>query len=194
MPKVYIKTLGCKVNTYDTRAIENQFISKGYAIVDQPHLSDVNVINSCSVTNAAEKEARYLLRRYHRENPGALRVITGCYAQTQSARLATLEEVDCVVPNEVKSELIAFVSKALNQSHEERQLSGKLPEGINQVKDNRQGHFKSSAVFFDKAKSDSRTRSFLKIQDGCNGFCSYCLIPYARGLAQVSIRSKLSTR
>lgn len=184
--KVFIQTLGCKVNTFDSHALENQFITAGYTIVDSPESSDINVINSCSVTAKAEKDARYLLRRFQRENPDALRVITGCYAQTDSAKIAALDEVDCIVPNEAKAQLVPFVKY---KSEHPEDKSSKLPEGIKSVNDNKQGHFKSSLAFFDKSKS-RRTRAFVKIQDGCNGFCTYCLIPYARG-ASTSVAPNL---
>lgn len=173
--KVYIKTLGCKVNTYDSKALENQFIKKGYQVVKDPKLASLQVINSCSVTYSAERETRYILRRYKRQNPKSRRVVTGCYAQIDSENLMKLDEVDLVVPNEMKTSLVDIVAgkdwTALNQ---------KFPDNLKPVRNNRQSHFKSTLTLFDRAFSD-RTRAFLKIQDGCNGFCSYCQIPYARG-------------
>ena len=183
MKSVFVKTLGCKVNTFDSHALENQFRDEGYLLVSRPEDADVTVINSCSVTAAAEREARYLLRRYRRENPQAYQVITGCYAQIESEGLRHMDEVDFVVPNEAKERLVPLVSErlaspgALAKGGEGR---SKLPEGVQPVKQNRQTHFKSSLTFFDSPRSE-RTRVFLKIQDGCNGFCSYCQIPWSRG-------------
>lgn len=102
MPTLYIKTLGCKVNTYDTHALENQFKALGYDIVESPDLATVSVLNTCSVTENADKEARYLLRRFRRENPDTVVVATGCYAQTDSQRLVDMDEVDLVFPNQTK--------------------------------------------------------------------------------------------
>lgn len=186
MPKLYIKTLGCKVNTYDTHALENQFKALGYDTVDKPELADVSVLNTCSVTENADKEARYLLRRFKRENPEAIVVATGCYAQTDSQRLIEMDEVDLVFPNQTK-DIVAEATHAFvqRQSQGERIVNEpkqKLPSDIKAVSGNRQGHFKSALTMLDG--DQSQTRAFLKIQDGCNGFCSYCLIPYARGASR----------
>ncbi len=173
MPSVYVKTMGCKVNTFDAHVIENQFKKRGYDLQTEPNLPDITVVNTCSVTASADREARYLARRLRRENPKTLLVFTGCYAQTDSARLAAMEEIDMVIPNQVKDSLVQMVEAGLG-------ASSKLPEGIAPVVENRQTHFKSSLTLFDHSDS-VQTRAFVKIQDGCNGFCSYCLIPYARG-------------
>ncbi len=176
--RVYVKTLGCKVNTFDGHAIANQFKAQGYTLVDQPEGADITVLNTCSVTAAADKEARYLIRRYRRENPDTKMVVTGCYAQTDSARLASMKEVDFVVPNQAKEKLFDFV-----KSNGDNSAENKMPVDIKPVSENRQSHFKSSLTLFDDASS-TQTRAFVKIQDGCNGFCAYCLIPYARGASR----------
>ncbi|MFK7823137.1 MAG: tRNA (N(6)-L-threonylcarbamoyladenosine(37)-C(2))-methylthiotransferase MtaB [Oligoflexales bacterium] len=179
MKSVYVKTLGCKVNTFDSHALENQFKKSGYKLVNHAVQADITVINTCSVTSAAEKEARYLLRRYKRENPDSFRVVTGCYAQIDSATIAKMGEVDFVVPNEAKERLVPLVEERLDSQED----LAKFPKDLKQVKNNRQSHFKSSLTLFDSPKTE-RTRAFLKIQDGCNGFCSYCQIPYARGASR----------
>ncbi len=176
--KVFIKTLGCKVNNFDSRVLENQFRAKGYEIIANPEDADIQVINSCSVTSNAEREARYLLRRYKRENPKGVRVITGCYAQIHSAQLKELDAVDFIVPNEVKSDLLSLLENKL-----ETPTESKLPSDIKAVANNRQSQFKTSVVVFDEAVSD-QTRAYLKVQDGCDGFCAYCQIPYARGASR----------
>lgn len=175
MRNVYVKTLGCKVNTFDSHALVSQFADRGYNLVDDAKAADITVINSCSVTANAEKDARYLLRRYRRENPGSKLVITGCYAQTDSARLVEMPEVDFVVPNATKHQLVDLVDDLFVATP-----ANKIPVDNKPVRDNKQSHFKSSITLFDKAMSD-QTRAFVKIQDGCNNFCAYCLIPYARG-------------
>jgi threonylcarbamoyladenosine tRNA methylthiotransferase MtaB len=182
MPSVYVKTLGCKVNTFDGNVLENQFLDHGYDRSGDGQAADVTVINTCSVTANADKEARYLARRIRRDNPDTLIVFTGCYAQTDSAALAAMDEIDLVVPNEVKDQLYKFVSQGI-EARGRGQVLAKMPEGVSEVSENRQSHFKSSVTLFDRADS-SQTRAFVKIQDGCNGFCTYCLIPYARGASR----------
>jgi threonylcarbamoyladenosine tRNA methylthiotransferase MtaB len=176
MTSVYVKTMGCKVNTYDSHALENQFEASGYQLADTAEKASITVVNTCSVTANADREARYLARKIRRENPDTVLVFTGCYAQTDSAKLVEMDEVDFVVPNEAKEELVDLIMAG---AHEK----AKLPESIKAVKENRQTHFKSALTLFDKASS-KRTRAFLKIQDGCNNFCAYCLIPYARGVSR----------
>ncbi len=180
--KIYVKTLGCKVNTFDSHAIENQFKAIGYELVDDPSEATISVVNTCSVTHNADKEARYLARRFRRDNSGSFVVMTGCYAQTDSARLLEMDEIDVVVPNEAKDQLVSFVQGQLRARREGRPVL-KMPEGIKTVSENKQSHFKSSLTLFDRADS-TQTRAFVKIQDGCNGFCAYCLIPYARGASR----------
>ena len=170
---VRVITLGCKVNTFDSQAIAHQFESKGFVLTETD--AAVTVVNSCSVTANADKEARYLARRIKRENPSTKLVFTGCYAQTDSQRLIEMTEVDLVIPNEIKEQLVDIV--IIDNT------VGKMPAQVNAVDQNRQGHFKTSATLFDQASS-TRTRAYLKIQDGCNGFCTYCLIPYARGASR----------
>lgn len=178
MKKVFIKTLGCKVNSFDSQALETQFKNKGYQLASSATEADITVINTCSVTAEAEKEARYLARRYKRENPSATRVLTGCYAQIDSAKIRTLEEVDFVVPNEVKSHLVEWISADTSKHFE-----NKFPTGLKAVESNKQGHFKTDLTLFDTPHAD-QTRTYIKVQDGCNGFCSYCQIPYARGASR----------
>lgn len=139
--------------------------------------ADITIINTCSVTAAADREARYLIRRFRRENPGTKLIVTGCYAQTDSARIAAMPEVDFVVPNEVKDDLVSLIDLAKTNE------GSKLPASVKPVSENRQSHFKSALTLFDNPES-TQTRAFLKIQDGCNGFCAYCLIPYARGASR----------
>ncbi len=182
MEKIYIKTLGCKVNTFDSHAIENQFKALGWDLVDSPEEAAISLVNTCSVTANADKEARYLARRFRRESPDSLVVMTGCYAQTDSARLAEMSEVDVIVPNETREQIVPFVLSQLDAKRRGTAIQ-RMPDGLKAVSENKQSHFKSSLTFFDHADS-TQTRAFVKIQDGCNGFCSYCLIPYARGASR----------
>ncbi|NRA66373.1 MAG: tRNA (N(6)-L-threonylcarbamoyladenosine(37)-C(2))-methylthiotransferase MtaB [Pseudobacteriovorax sp.] len=183
MKRVHVKTLGCKVNSYDSDDLETQFLKKGFTIESDPKKADVSVLNTCSVTANADKEARYYLRRFRRDNPEALVVATGCYAQTDSARLADMNDVDLVFPNEVKDRVVEVAHEQLiNKQQGEPLTVSKIPKDVKPVAENRQGHFKSSLKL--NPTDSSKTRAFLKIQDGCNGFCSYCLIPYARGASR----------
>jgi threonylcarbamoyladenosine tRNA methylthiotransferase MtaB len=172
------------VNTFDSHALANQFQSRGFALTAAPDGADVTVVNTCSVTANADREARYLARRLRRDNPETLLVFTGCYAQTDSAALVAMDEVDFVVPNEVKERLVTIVQDGLAQRAAGAPPAAKLPADVAPVRDNRQSHFKSALTFFDRAGSPAQTRTFLKIQDGCDNFCSYCLIPYARGASR----------
>jgi threonylcarbamoyladenosine tRNA methylthiotransferase MtaB len=177
--KVYIKTLGCKVNSFDAQALETRFEKNGYHMAASPKEADITVINTCSVTETATKEARYLLRRFRRENPASLQVVTGCYAQIDSARLSQMAEVDMVIPNESKDRLVEF----LDGSDQKIDPTTKMPQGLTPVVDNKQVHFKTASVLFDQP-AKTQTRTFFKVQDGCNGFCTYCQIPYARGASR----------
>ena len=176
--RVFIKTLGCKVNAFDAQVLHKQFVDQGFEVLDHPTHADVTVINTCSVTQQAEKEALYLLRRYQRENPAALRVVTGCYAQIASDALSQRTEVDCVIPNEQKSLVVPQVMARLAA-----RARGEAPAAKNVATTPTHQQFKSSLVFFDRPQA-TQTRAFVKVQDGCNGFCSYCQIPYARGASR----------
>lgn len=182
--QVYLKNFGCKVNLADTQHLAYEFEHSGYQLTGEPAEAHVIVMNSCSVTHKAEQDARYHLRKYHRLNPTALKVITGCYAQIDSYRLAKLPEVDYIIPNQNKSQLVAFIqtcaAKPPASSTLRTPAEGKIIPGSTLVNNNRQGHFKSSLNYFGQ-QSSTQTRAFLKIQDGCNDFCSYCQIPRARG-------------
>jgi threonylcarbamoyladenosine tRNA methylthiotransferase MtaB len=170
------------VNTFDGNVLENQFLDHGYSRSHETAKADVTVVNTCSVTANADREARYLARRIRRENPETVIVFTGCYAQTDSAALAAMDEIDFVVPNEVKDQLFNIVERGIS-ARSRGETTPKMPDGISTVSENKQMHFKSSVTLFDRADS-TQTRAFVKIQDGCNGFCSYCLIPYARGASR----------
>ena len=167
--RVHVKTLGCKVNSYDSDDLETQFLKKGFTIESDPKKADVSVLNTCSVTANADKEARYYLRRFRRDNPEALVVATGCYAQTDSARLADMNDVDLVFPNEVKDRVVEVAHEQLiNKQQGEPLTVSKIPKDVKPVAENRQGHFKSSLKL--NPTDSSKTRAFLKIQDGCNRF------------------------
>lgn len=179
MPSIFVKTLGCKVNAFDSHVLAYQFQQRGFVVDTQAERASVIVINSCSVTANADKEALYYARRFRRQNGQALLVITGCYAQTNSSYLSSYPEIDFVVPNDHKPQLVELVCQRL-------MIDGpKLPTTAVAVSDNRQTHFKLAQTLSDHI-DNSAVRKYVKVQDGCNGFCSYCIIPYARG-ASISV-------
>ena len=184
MKKLYVHTFGCKVNNFDAQAIIGEFTSNtnDYVLVEDMSLADMCIVNTCSVTLAAEKDARYLARKIKRINPSAFVVFTGCYAQINSMSLSEMNEIDFVVPNELKHDILNLV---------ESRISGSIPS-IKLVKDNKQDHFKSSLILFSNPYI-SKSRVPIKIQDGCNGFCAYCVIPYARGASRSVEANKVLT-
>ena len=166
--KVAFHTLGCKVNYYEIEAVWGLFEQEGYDRVDFKSLADVYVINSCTVTNGGDKKSRQIIRRAIRQNPEAVVCVMGCMAQTQAKEVAAIPGVDIVIGTTGRSEIIGLV----NRYEQER-----LP--INTVLDNifKEKKFETLKV----NRFDNRKRAALKIQDGCNKFCSFCIIPWARG-------------
>ncbi|MBD7967576.1 tRNA (N(6)-L-threonylcarbamoyladenosine(37)-C(2))-methylthiotransferase MtaB [Paenibacillus gallinarum] len=171
MPSVAFYTLGCKVNFYDTEAIWQQFKDAGYEQVDfDSQTADVYLINTCTVTNTGDKKSRQIIRRAVRRNPNAIIAVTGCYAQTSPAEIMDIPGVDLVVGNQDRDKIIPYV----NQIKQTR-------EPVNAVR-----NIMKTRVFEEMDVPDfaDRTRAFLKIQDGCNNFCTFCIIPWARGLSR----------
>ena len=185
MTRVYVKTLGCKVNKYDGDAIIQQCRNSGFEIAKSENDADLTIFNSCSVTENASKELRYLARKLRRTNPNSKIAVTGCYAQIDSQTLTEQDSIDFVIPNSSKDRIINLLSDT------EANFTNKLPNEETAVKANRQSHFKTAHTLFENA-DPSTSRAFLKIQDGCNGFCAYCQIPYARGASRsVSVEKVL---
>lgn len=170
MPTVAFHTLGCKVNFYETEAIWQLFKNHGYRQVDFDQEADVYVINTCTVTNTGDKKSRQVIRRAIRKNPNAIVAVTGCYAQTSPAKVMEIPGVDIVIGTQGREKLIDYI--------EEVKIS-RLP--INAV-DNimKQKEFEELSV----PSFAEKTRAFLKIQEGCNNFCTFCIIPWARGLSR----------
>lgn len=173
--KLAVTTLGCKVNQYDTDAVVSQFVDAGYTIVDFRETADVYLINTCTVTNLGDRKSRQMIRRAHRNNPDAKVVVMGCLAQTTPEEVAHLEGVSLVVGTDKRNRIV----KELEELERGEQKS--LVEDIFQVTD-----FEDLPII----GSSGRTRAALKIQDGCNQFCSYCRVPFARGRSRS--RSKAS--
>lgn len=182
--KVAFHTLGCKVNHYETEAIKEAFVSRGAEIVGEEDPADVYVINTCTVTNIADRKSRQFIRRARKTNPDAIIVVTGCYAQVAADDVAAMPEVDLVMGNNRKSEICGLVmEKFMAKSSAEAPAEGP---------DADRGHAEVRVIprdeltFYEdlgkiKSASDEMSRAYIKIQDGCDRFCSYCLIPYARG-------------
>lgn len=165
--KVGFSTLGCRVNQYESEAMAEKFINEGYEIVDFNGFADVYVINTCSVTNMGDKKSRQFISKARRENPDAIIAVVGCYSQIASTEVSGIEGVDVVLGTRNKGDIIYYINKAKD-------------EGTQQVK---VGAVLKNKVFEDLTIDDyqDKTRAFLKIQDGCNRFCTYCIIPYTRG-------------
>ncbi|MEG0772389.1 tRNA (N(6)-L-threonylcarbamoyladenosine(37)-C(2))-methylthiotransferase MtaB [Clostridium sp.] len=165
--KVAFSTLGCRVNVYESEAMTEKFIKDGYEVVSYDEFSDVYVINTCTVTNMGDKKSRQMISRAKRKNPEAIVAVVGCYSQIASDEISQIEGVDVVLGSRNKGDIVYWV----NRAREER----KQVVEVNDVLKNNQFEELSIEDYQDK------TRAFLKIQDGCNRFCSYCLIPFARG-------------
>ena len=164
--KLAIATLGCKVNQYDTDAVMTQFLEAGYSIVDFDDQADVYIINTCTVTNVGDRKSRQMIRRAHRNNPDAKVVVMGCLAQTSPEEVGEIEGVNLVVGTDQRGRILELI-EALDVTE-----SASIVDDIFAVHD-----------FEELPISDfgGRTRAVFKIQDGCNQFCSYCRVPYARG-------------
>ena len=156
------------MNRFDTDFIRSQFITAGYREVPFGQKADIYVINTCTVTKGADRDSRKYIYKAKRLNPGAVVVATGCYAQVNPAELEKLKEVDLVVGNTHKGEILKLVEEYLERKHPGKVFVGNIF---------REGEVKN----FDPVVSFEKTRPFLKIQEGCNSFCTFCVIPFARG-------------
>ncbi|ABN51391.1 MAG TPA: tRNA (N(6)-L-threonylcarbamoyladenosine(37)-C(2))-methylthiotransferase MtaB [Hungateiclostridium thermocellum] len=167
MKRAAFYTLGCKVNQYETEAISEMFEKAGYKIVDFEDEADVYVINTCTVTNLSDRKSRQMIRRAKRNNENSIVIVIGCYAQTAPEEVSKIEGVNLVVGTKDRSRILEYL-KELETSGGRRNYVGDIMKtrefeelGVNVYKE--------------------RTRAFIKIQEGCNQFCTYCIIPYARG-------------
>jgi len=165
--KVAFATLGCRVNQYESEAMVEKFLREGYEVAEFHDFSDVYVINTCTVTNMGDKKSRQMIGRARRLNEKAIIAVVGCYAQIAPDEVASIEGVDVVLGSRNKGDIVYWVNRAREESKQVVEVSDVL----------------KNKVFEDLNISEyqDRTRAFVKIQDGCNRFCSYCLIPYARG-------------
>lgn len=167
MKKAALHNLGCKVNAYETEAMQHLLEEAGYEIVPFTQKADVYVINTCSVTNMADRKSRQMLHKAKKNNPDSIVVAAGCYAQTSEKEVLNDLSVDIVIGNDRKHDLVRLL--------EEYSLDS-VNDTVDDIND---GKHDFEELFIDQTKE--HTRAFIKVQDGCNQFCSYCIIPYARG-------------
>ena len=177
MKKVAFYTLGCKVNQYETNAMIEQFIKSNYEIVDFEDVADIYVINTCTVTNMSDRKSRQVIRRVKQLNSNAILVVTGCYAQVASEELEKIEEIDLIIGNTEKKDILNIIEKYIGASSARLQSDEQIINKINLTDINKQKEF----VDFGTTTYTEKTRAVIKVQDGCNNFCSYCVIPYAKG-------------
>ncbi|MBQ9015442.1 MAG: tRNA (N(6)-L-threonylcarbamoyladenosine(37)-C(2))-methylthiotransferase MtaB [Firmicutes bacterium] len=183
--KIAFHTLGCKVNQYESEAMAKLFREKGHEIVGEREFADVYVINTCTVTAVADKKSRQYIRRMKKVNPDSIIAVTGCYAQIDPEAVSAIEGVDIVTGTNEKSTLPEYVEQFAG-SREDRAKAGAAAreEDFTVIRD-----WKDLDTYEDTGivtSAENRTRAYIKIQEGCNRFCSYCVIPYARG----NIRSR----
>ena len=168
MKKAALHNLGCKVNAYETEAMQQLLEENGYEIVPFKEGADVYVINTCTVTNMADRKSRQMLHRAKKMNPDAVVVAAGCYVQAKEAAGEIDESIDIVIGNNKKKDLIQI----LDAFYEEKQGASKAVIDINHTHEYEEMHLNKTA---------EHTRAYIKVQDGCNQFCTYCIIPFARG-------------
>ena len=165
--KVALHNLGCKVNSYELEAMQQLLEQAGYEIVPFEPGADVYVINTCTVTNIADRKSRQMLHKAKKMNPDAVVVATGCYVQTDEGKLETDEAVDLVLGNNQKKNIV----EVLAEFEKEHQRQAHIIK-INQTKEYEE---------LEISRTAEHVRAYIKVQDGCNQFCTYCIIPYARG-------------
>lgn len=163
MKTVAFCTLGCKVNQYETNAMMQKMIEAGYEVVDFETKADIYIINTCTVTNMADKKSRQMLRRVKEINPEAILVAVGCYAQVAKEKLEQIPEIDLILGINEKNDIVKYVEQASKNTY--------VSDVLHQTE----------FLDFGDVTYTEKTRAVIKVQDGCNQFCSYCIIPYARG-------------
>lgn len=165
--KIASYALGCKVNQYESEAIAELFAEKGYDVVSIEDKADVYIINTCTVTNFGDKKSRQLIRKVKRQNPDAIVAVVGCYAQTAPQEISAVEGVNLVIGTKDKSQIVQMVEEYHKEMGVRNYVTDIMHERV----------FEPLEI----KRLQNRTRAYLKIQDGCSQFCSYCIIPYARG-------------
>ena len=177
MRRVFFQTLGCKVNQYETEAMQQLFTAAGYELAEEISAAEVVVVNTCTVTAVSSQKSRQMIRRAAGANKNCVLAVVGCYAQSEPAEISKIDGVDVIIGTKDRTRIVELVEAALNNRGEK----------IFQV-----GTVEDIRAFEELPHSPHRTRAFLKIEDGCNNFCAYCIIPHVRG--RVRSRSLKSIR
>ena len=165
--KVAFITLGCKVNQYESNAMAQNFIENGYEIVDVDNNPNIIIVNTCTVTNIADRKSRQLLRKVKDENKNSTVVACGCYVQIAKGKVDEIPEIDISIGNQEKKDIVKIVEEYIDNREKYKDI----------IDVNKEKNF----LEFGAITYSEKTRATIKIQDGCNNFCTYCLIPYARG-------------
>lgn len=197
--KIAFYTLGCKVNQYETQGLKEQFQKLGYEIAGEQDYADVYVINTCTVTGLSDRKSRQYIRRTKRMNPDSITAVVGCYAQVSPGEVSAIEGVDIVAGTNEKSRLPEFVEECRKRREQERSgqdsAEARAEEAVGPA--GPECHVRAYEELGTYVETgtitnmESRTRAFIKIQEGCNRFCSYCIIPYARGTLRSRSREEI---
>lgn len=179
MKKAALHNLGCKVNAYETEAMQELLEQSGYEIVPFEEGADVYIVNTCTVTNMADRKSRQILHRARKMNPDAVVVAAGCYVQAKAENID--DSIDIVIGNNKKQDLIQILDEYWRKKAEDRQVSREILD-IGHTAEYESLHL---------SKTAEHTRAYIKVQDGCNQFCSYCIIPYARGRVRSRAREEV---
>ncbi|MBQ7141004.1 MAG: tRNA (N(6)-L-threonylcarbamoyladenosine(37)-C(2))-methylthiotransferase MtaB [Bacilli bacterium] len=169
--KFAIYTLGCKVNTYESEFMTHLFKSKGYKQVDYKDKADIYIINTCTVTNTSDNKSKKIINHTRELNPNSIIIVCGCFTQYMKGDISNKDKVDIIIGNKDKSKIVDLLEDYLKEKNK-----------VTKIYDLKKQNFEDMEI----KKFESHTRAFVKIQDGCNNFCSYCIIPYVRG----NVRSK----
>lgn len=175
MRKIAFYTLGCKVNQADTASMEGIFRASGYEVVPFGEPADVYLVNTCVVTNTGQRKSRQIINRAVRHNPLSLVVVTGCYPQTAPEEVRAIEGVDVIIGNQERGRIVELVEEALE--HKRTEILDNVQQMTVDTK------FEELGV----GTETDKTRAFLKIQEGCNQYCTYCIIPFARGRCAAAV-------
>ena len=167
MERVALHNLGCKVNAYETEAMQQRLEEAGYCIVPFGEEADIYIVNTCTVTNIADRKSRQMLHRAKKQNPQAIVVAVGCYVQASKEECEADAAIDLIVGNNKKKDIVRII--------EDFKRERKIMETVIAINDTKE--YEDMPI----ARLENHTRAILKIQDGCNQFCTYCMIPYVRG-------------
>ncbi|HVI39423.1 MAG TPA: MiaB/RimO family radical SAM methylthiotransferase, partial [Anaerovoracaceae bacterium] len=176
--KIAFHTLGCKVNQYETQALKEKFLQRGYELVGEDDFADVYVINTCTVTGLSDRKSRQFIRRVKKINPDSITAVIGCYAQVNPDEAKNIEGVNIVAGTNEKNKLPDYIEEYAKTKGVDCHIKelGQLTE------------YEETGII---TSMDSRTRAFIKVQEGCNKFCSYCIIPYARGTVRSRAKAEI---